>query len=168
MDYLLDTNILSAYYHAEHPLHVVAKDAIGSLDKSGLELVSVVTLAEIDYGVQLAADKSSTFVQALRDRADIIRERAKLPVTEFTSESYARLKAAVAKLIAPGNHKKNPRFVEDWIRHTTGKVLQIDENDLWIASQAIERDVTLVTIDKRFMVFKEAVPDFKLLLVPPP
>lgn len=167
MDYLLDTNILSAYYHLEHPNYEAAKATINGLDRTGHLLVSVVTMAEIDYGVRLAHAKNSKFIEEMRERAEIIRKRAKLPVTPFTAEYYARLKLGVAMLISPGKQKKNPRFIEDWIEHTTAKALGIDENDLWIASQGIERDITVVTDDKRFDVFKRAVPEFKLILTAP-
>ena len=42
---------------------------------------------------------------------------------------------------------KLPRWIEDWVDRGSGKKLQIDESDLWIAAVATERDLTVITGD---------------------
>ena len=73
-----------------------------------------------------------------------------LPITKHTSPVYARLKTDLAKCyLAKASRKDRTRWVEDWVDKTTGKKLQIDENDLWMCAQAKERDLVLVTADDR-------------------
>jgi predicted nucleic acid-binding protein len=48
----------------------------------------------------------------------------------------------------------------------SGQLLQIDENDLWIAAQALERNYVVVTSDRDFtQVIAPVVPDLRVLLV---
>ena len=48
----------------------------------------------------------------------------------------------------------------------TGQLLQIDENDHWIAAQAVERNFVVLTSDQDFTrVIAPAVPELRVLLV---
>jgi len=59
-----------------------------------------------------------------------------------------------------------PRWVEAWSDRVTGQLLQIDENDLWIAAQAVERNLVVVTSDPDFThVIAPAVPELRVQLV---
>ena len=50
--------------------------------------------------------------------------------------------------------------MEAWTDRVTDKMLQIVENDLWIAAQAIERNYTMVTSDRDFVhVLLPALPE---------
>lgn len=162
--YLLDTSALSAYYNEQHPHHAKALETINELGDEVQLLVSVITIAEIDYGVRLAEFEGSAYLPELRDRADKIRQHAQLPITHHTSAVYAELKAGVAKqMIRPGK-KKRPRYIEDWVDRGSGKALQLDENDLWICSQAKERDLTIITTDPDFRSFEKVDPDIRVIL----
>ena len=78
------------------------------------------------------------------------KEYGVLPVSHHTSTVYARLKTDLAKCyLAKASRKDRPRWVEDWVDKTTGKKLQIDENDLWMCAQAKERNLILVTADEK-------------------
>ena len=56
--------------------------------------------------------------------------------------------------------------MEGWSDRVTGQLLQIDENDLWIAAQAVERNLVVVTSDPDFIrIIKLAVPELRVELV---
>jgi predicted nucleic acid-binding protein len=50
-----------------------------------------------------------------------------------------------------------------WEDPVTGHQLGIDENDLWIAAQAVEHNLVLITSDK-LLKLREADPDGRLLI----
>lgn len=62
--------------------------------------------------------------------------------------------------------RRIPRWVEGWTDRVTGQLLKIDENDLWIAAQAVERNLVVVTSDQDFTkVIAVAVPELRVDLV---
>lgn len=165
--YLLDTSALSAYYNNQHLHHARALALLDHLEADALLLVSVISIAEIEYGIKLAEFHNSSHLPELRERAKRIKDHAQLPVTHHTSEVYADLKLKLAQTrIRPGK-KKMPRFLEDWADRGSGKALQIDENDLWICAQAKERDVALITADTDFRAFEAADRGIRILFVQP-
>ena len=102
----------------------------------------------------------------LRRELTRAHEYAVLKVTRHTSAAYAELKANLAgKYLIKSLTKDRPRWVEDWIDRATGKKLQIDENDLWICAQAKERNLTVVTADRRMNRISNADCDVRLHIV---
>ena len=59
------------------------------------------------------------------------------------------------------------RWIEEWIVLGSGKRLGIDENDLWIAAQAKERDLIIVTGDDDMRVLETVDPEVQVLLTRP-
>jgi predicted nucleic acid-binding protein len=51
------------------------------------------------------------------------------------------------------------------VNRTTGKALSVDENDVWIAAHAKERDLVLVTADGRTRRIQEADFSVRLLII---
>jgi predicted nucleic acid-binding protein len=165
--YLLDTSALSAYLYEGHPHHAEAKAVIESLTSEAAKLVSVVTLAEIDYGIRLAEYFGSGHLIEYRQRLEIIREYASLDLTRHTSELYAELKVCLASHMQRREGRKLQRWIEDWIEVGSAKSLQIDENDLWVCAQAKERDLVVVTGDMDIRQLSLFDPDLKVLLARP-
>lgn len=83
--------------------------------------VSIVTIAEMEAGVLLAADEI-TRAQRLRLLAAVLAEAPAIDVDRAVSARYGELRAASGR------------------RPT---------NDLWIASTALAHDLTLITSDHR-------------------
>lgn len=162
--YLLDASALSAYLNEQHPHHAIAKGRIDAIAPDALRLVSIVTLAEIDYGIRFAEFAGSARLDEYRQRLAVIRQYAVLDLTHHTSEVYAELKARVATHVQRKAGKKLPRWIEDWIELGSEKRLQIDENDLWICAQAKERDLILVTGDTDMRNISAIDPEVRLLL----
>ncbi len=62
--------------------------------------------------------------------------------------------------------RRIPRWVEAWSDRVTGQLLQFDENDLWIAAQAVERNLVVVTSDPDFTrIIAPAVPELRVQLM---
>lgn len=86
-------------------------------------------------------------------------------ITRHTADAFATVKSNVA-LARIDIMRRIPRWVEAWADRVSGQLLQIDENDLWIAAQALERNYVVVTSDKDFtQMIGPAVPDLRVLLV---
>jgi tRNA(fMet)-specific endonuclease VapC len=141
--YLLDTNTVR-YYFDRH-VNVIAK--IDSLaDEIGL-YISVVTRGEIEFGHCIT---HSTNTQRRDEYDQFVKEkfvgRFIIPVTTATGLYYGDLKAKLFTKHPPKGRKEN--HPECCIDQVTGFELGIDENDLWIAAQAIEHNLILVTNDK--------------------
>jgi tRNA(fMet)-specific endonuclease VapC len=162
--YLLDTNIVSILYDARRPNHRVVREAVAAFDPQAPELVSTITIAELRFGLALsrAAGQPLTHIEACIERAE---EHPLAEVGRYTAEAFAHVKASVA-FQRIDIHRRIPRWVEGWADRVTGQLLQIDENDLWIAAQAVERNLVLVTSDQDFTrVIAAAVPELRVQLV---
>src|SRR5207249_4222997 len=73
-----------------------------------------------------------------------------IPVTRHTRMHYGMLKARLFRAYPPQHQGQN--HPERCFDRVTGAELGIDENDLWIAAQAIERNLILVTNDEMLRI----------------
>ena len=64
-----------------------------------------------------------------------------------TAKTYGELRARLFDKYAEKNKRTTKRRPEQLIDPVTSLELGIQENDLWIAAQAISRNLTLVTND---------------------
>lgn len=159
--YLLDTNIVSVLYDAVRPNHQSVRQAISSFDPQAPQLVSAVTIAELRFGLALsqAAGRSLPHIEQCITRAE---EHPLVEIGRYTAEAFAHVKSSIA-MHRIDIHRRTPRWVEGWTDRVTGLLLQVDENDLWIAAQAIERNLVVVTADPDFTrVIAPAVPDLRV------
>ncbi len=72
-----------------------------------------------------------------------------LLINKHVAREYGRIRAMLFEKYGPKDKKKRLRRPEQLIDPATSLQLRIQENDLWIVSQAIARDFTLVTNDRR-------------------
>jgi len=164
--YIFDTSVLSPLLDAEHSRHGDVQTAIGALDQHSTKFVSAIVMAELAYGVRLAETVAGSASPQLQRTLTRAHEYALLEVTRHTSAAYAELKANLSsQYLAKALRKDRPRWVEDWIDSATGKKLQIDENDLWICAQAKERNLIVVTADRRMSRVSNADCDVRLHMV---
>lgn len=147
--FLLDTSALSAYLNPAHQHHAAAVETIDALPQTSMKLVSIVTLGELQFGLAMAEAAESKQLPVFRERLAALRHYAPLDMTRHTAAAYADLKRRLARRVqARANQAQPSRWIEDWIDANSGKRLQIDENDLWIAAQAKERDLTIISGDR--------------------
>lgn len=139
--------------------------------------ISVVTLAEARFGVELLKKRSAQSgakvkpqdLASVEQRVQSMSRLATiLHVTPHVAEDHGMLRAAwaqlrVPKLLASGKLKNKP--VEQWHEDVPTNVLHISENDLWIAATAITHDLTLVTFDGDHERLRDASPLLKVLLL---
>lgn len=162
--FLLDTSALSTYLNVDHQNHAGAVAAFASLSSDAPVFVSIVSLGEFEFGVRLAEAASSKRMIEYRERLKIVAAYAPLDITRHSAAVYAELRSSLAlRVQRKANSQKLSRWLEDWIDANSDKRLQIDENDLWIAAQAKERDLTLITNDRDMEVFREIDPEIRLL-----
>jgi predicted nucleic acid-binding protein len=164
--YLLDTTVLSAYLDSTHRFHAETKRAIDALPEESPRYISVVVLGELTFGANLAVALRIGDAPALKEMIRRAGRYAVLDVTHHTAAAYSALRSNLAKkYLAKPLRRDRPRYIEDWVDKTTGKVLGVDENDVWIASHAKERALVLVTADGRMRRIEEADSEVRLLIV---
>jgi predicted nucleic acid-binding protein len=162
--YLLDTNLVSVLYDAGRPNHQAVRTALATFDPAAPQLVSAVTIGELRFGLALsrAAGRPLAHIEACIERTE---EHPLAEVGRHTAEAFGHVKSSVA-LHRVDIRRRIPRWVEAWSDRVTGQLLQIDENDLWIAAQAVERNLVIVTSDPDFTrIIAPAVPELRVQLV---
>jgi tRNA(fMet)-specific endonuclease VapC len=162
--YLLDTNLVSVLYDAGRSNHLAVRSALADLDPNAAQLASAVTIGELRFGLALsrAAGRPLAHIEACIERTE---EHPLAEIGRHTAEAFGYVKSSVA-LQRVNIQPRIPRWVEDWSDRVTGQLLQIDENDLWIAAQAVERNLVVVTSDLDFVrVIAPAVPELRVQLV---
>lgn len=163
--YLFDTNVISALLKADHPRHLDVETAIGGLDPDSRKYISAVTLGELEFGFELAKGNGLA-ISLLQSVIADARKRMLYDVTHHTAKCYGEIKTAVALKFQPRRARVGkgglPRWPTQWTDEFSGERLQVDENDLWIAAQALERNLVLFTTDKGMERISEAVPRLRI------
>jgi predicted nucleic acid-binding protein len=105
--------------------------------------MSCISWGEIEYGWRVSAD------DRLRedDRKGLTQFKT-LTVTRTTSEAYAEIMARLFEKYAPKEKRAKKRRVEQLTDPLSGYALGVQENDVWLAAQAFERNLVLVTGDR--------------------
>ena len=134
---------------------------MAGFDPTAPQLISAITIGELRFGLALsrAAGRSLAHIAACIERTE---EHPLAEVGRHTGEAFGYVKSSVA-LQRVDIRRRIPRWVEGWSDRVTGQFLQIDENDLWIAAQAVERNLVVVTSDPDFTrVIAPAVPELRV------
>lgn len=150
--YLLDTNVASAANYANSAEHNKVQNWLGTLGSNDITYISAVSLAEIEYGLNLkplsARDKAK--VRSLLAPYEI------LEIDRHTAKVYGEIRADIFNKYSPRNKRGRvkKKYVEDLLERTSGKSLGIQENDLWIVSVAVQHNMEFVTFEKRGKIGK--------------
>jgi predicted nucleic acid-binding protein len=148
--YLLDTNAVSDWLDLTSPRHAAVSNRISQLaGPEAMLLTSTIVLGEIEYGIQTAPLEMQQRLGALRAQveSEFVNNRLILRVARSTASVYGNLRARVFEKYAPGEKRKKGMRPEELTCPTTSKELGVQENDLWVAAQAIERNLVLVSND---------------------
>jgi tRNA(fMet)-specific endonuclease VapC len=147
--YLLDTNTVYVWFATDHPLHGNVKTAIARLSDASPLYVSAVTRGEILFGHFWNAANSADVHEKYRKWIDNTFPQP-LAVSHHTAVPYGKIRAQLCRQFSPpGGWKKNKKKRAEQLHDPiAARELGIDENDLWLVSQAIERNLVLVTTDK--------------------
>ena len=164
-NYLFDTCLVSQLLDPTRDKHETVKRYVASLDQKAFKYISLISIAELEFGFQLAVQQKHTHLPQIQKILKKAKQMPLLEVTQHTSSHYALVKARVAAKYCPNAIKNLPRWTDGWVFELTGEKLQIDENDLWICAQAMERNLVLVTIDNGIGRIREAVPNLLRLKI---
>jgi tRNA(fMet)-specific endonuclease VapC len=141
--HLLDCNTLSAYFDE---VDTVVKRA-RRVPSESFGHISIITLGEIEFGHR----RNSTTNQAVREEFEQFIEE-KFPwivcLSRDTPEYYGAIRAELFRSHGPQSATSKQNRVEQLCDRVTGHSLGIDENDLWLAAQAVERAMVLVSNDR--------------------
>ena len=147
--YLLDTSAASILWDARHPDHERINAFFLNIALSPI-WISIVVLAEVEYGLKIAPKMDIARQNDVRK--EMGQFRLVLDLDKHTVGPYSDLRAALFKEYAPkdlkGRVTKRKRRPEDLVDRTTAKKLGVQENDIWIAAQAIQYNLILVTRDR--------------------
>jgi predicted nucleic acid-binding protein len=155
-DFLIDTNIWEYWFNeAKEPEHSYVLQHVSELKKQCEKQkapfwvwISSVTWGEIEYGYRAQKDKERSLEGPFRHFIHSIAP-IEYPIYKHLSRDYGRIRARLFEKYGPKDKKKKSLRPEQLIDPVTSLQLKIQENDLWIVSQAIARDFTLVTNDRR-------------------
>jgi predicted nucleic acid-binding protein len=163
--YLLDTQTICYWFDGAAGQFPKVVAVVDQLPAETPLYVSAITIGEISFGHAINPKGGGT------KRSDFERfVQSKLPqtlgVSKHTAEPYGKVRATLAEKYPPPGGWKDKRRAEQMTDPATGRELGIDENDLWIVAQAIERGLVLVTSDKMTKI-RDAVaaiyPDLRIV-----
>ena len=158
--YLLDTNAV-AHWYEQHP-KLAAR--VNDLDAEAQVRVSVITLGELEFGHNVSLEgRDLDLRDAFAKWVDKTFPRPRtLDVTRHTRDCYGKVRAAIFDKYPPlGGTENHPEKCYDRV---SAVELGIDENDLWIAAQAMEHGLILITQDnmERIKELSQSACDFPL------
>ncbi|MBF0564212.1 MAG: type II toxin-antitoxin system VapC family toxin [Nitrospirae bacterium] len=149
--YLFDTNILGHLADLKDGNDSTECKALDKHMKERPEgtkiLVCPISVGEVEYGVRVAPPDYDK--QKLERFRKVVYEYSQGDMdinANLARNCYSVLRAKLYDHCFPSSKKK--QRVEEWMNPTTSKELQIQENDLWIASVAMAYNLILVTQDK--------------------
>ncbi len=148
--YLLDTNVIRHWLDESNDFHAaVAQKAKEAAQVQSLMVTSSIVLGEIEYGIAATGGKAKQSLAEFRAQVakQFAQKRLLLSVSRSTTTIYGELRAKLFEKFAPKNRRTKGLRPEEMLDPVTAKELGIQENDLWIAAQAIERNLVLVTHD---------------------
>jgi tRNA(fMet)-specific endonuclease VapC len=154
-DYLLDTNIPRYWYDTGCPQHTAVFAHVKAIRQpdsltgyTPKMFVSVVTIGEIAYGHRVAgtpdAAKQAEYEKFVREQCP-----EPLEITRHVGEAYGEMRAWLFNKFVDKTKRSHARRAEEMVDPTTGRELGVQENDLWIAAQAMTYKFVLVTHDSK-------------------
>jgi tRNA(fMet)-specific endonuclease VapC len=144
--YLFDTNAVSVLWNARHPEHDTVKAFFAGVSHSPVWL-STIVLAEIEYGLKITPEMDIDSQNQVR--REMSNHPLILDIDKHTIGPYSDLRAELFKNYSPKKRRGRlkVRWPEDLIERTSAKELGVQENDIWIAAQAMQYNLILVTGD---------------------
>jgi len=145
--YLLDTNIVSYWFDEQSAPNRSIVERIQRLPEGAPLRISAITLGEIEFGLRVRREEMPEFERDLR-----LFVQEKLPtvldVTSTTRTYYGSIRASLFERY--GLHvKRNKKLRLGQLTDPASEAeLGIQENDVWIAAQAVEYNLVLVSNDK--------------------
>jgi predicted nucleic acid-binding protein len=153
--YLLDTCIWSYWFNGQTLEHEGVVRNANALNSGCILAMSAITLGEIEFGWQWAGSTKGNSSLAYQKFVDSKSPQV-LRIDRHTAREYGRLKALLCEQYMPKSERGKACRLRQLVDPATSESLGIDENDLWIVAQAIERNLVLITNDKLMRIRKVA------------
>ena len=143
--FLLDTNAASILWNSRHPDHELLRSFLREKSESPV-WVSIIAFGEIEYGLKVTPQMDEDSQKEVRKR---MSEYVFLEVNKHTVDPYSSLRSALFTKYSPRNKRGRlrMRWPEDLRETTSAKELGVQENDIWIAAQAVQYNLVLVSSD---------------------
>ena len=152
--WLLDTNILGYLTDRGDERHSVVNAQFQKVSPIEPIYISSITAGEIDYGIRANPKMPSEKKNLLRWSVEQFHI---LAVTDNTKGPYGEIRARLFEnKVKKGKKSQRPEQLVDPV---TSRRLGVQENDIWITAQAVERGLTLVTNDTKMQPLWEAAKD---------
>lgn len=147
--FLLDTCIWSYWFDAKRYAkeHANIKKQLQKLAPDSTLGISIITWGEVAYGHKVASPEE-TAIQSKYIQFITSKGPKTFDIDIHTANKYGELRSLLFDKYAPKDKRKKNLRPEQFIDPITSLELGIQENDLWIAAQAVVRNLTLVTNDK--------------------
>jgi tRNA(fMet)-specific endonuclease VapC len=136
--YLLDTNYCSLIIQGQQKL----RDRLDELDDV-LLATCVIVRGELIFMAQKSEQKAGNLARVQSFLEGILM----YPVDDQTADIYGQFKAEIIEHLGPRERSRR--------RKATIQELGISDNDLWIASVALQHSLTIVSADSDFSRMKE-------------
>ena len=145
--YLLDTNVISAVNRQGHSFHQKANAWLGTI-RSDPTFISIVSIAEIEYGLQVHRPRFSPDERE-KELKKFVAGYIAIDVDKNTSKVYGEIRADLFRKYGSKNSKNKvtTKQVENLRELTSARELGIQENDLWIVCTAVQYNLEFVTLD---------------------
>lgn len=140
--HILDTNAFRWWVDAANPHHAEAVARITELGDTFVFL-STITAGEVEFGLARPHNLDQEIVRSIRQGLSRFKI---LEIDRHVTECYGRLRAWLLERFRP--ERRKIRSLSQLSDPVTDLELGIQENDLWLVSQAITNDLVLVTGDK--------------------
>ena len=140
--YFLDTCVISDWYAKKEG--VLAR--VQALPSDAPLWISVAAWGEIEFGFRTAPPAKLDYLEGFKRfvaRIAITRD-----ITKHTVPCYGQLRALLFENFAPKAKRKKNLRPEQLVDPVTSLELVIQENDLWMAAQAMEFNFVLATCDR--------------------
>lgn len=155
--FLLDTCIWSYWFDGDRYPQENAniRKQLQKLQPDSKLGISIITWGEVAYGYRIESLNEipiqTEYIQFIKSKRPKTFE-----IDIHTANKYGELRALLFDKYAPKEKRKKNLRPEQLVDPITSLELGIQENDLWIAAQAITRNLTLVTNDKLNRIRKVA------------
>lgn len=150
--HLLDTNVLRAWVDGAHERLEATVARVAELGKTFVFL-SAITVGEVEFGLARPHRLEEKQVAAIRSA---LSNFAIMAVDSHVAVPYGKLRAWLLEQYGPKDRRTKLRSLVQLSDPATDLELGIQENDLWLASQAIATDAVLVTGDKMERIVEAA------------
>ena len=146
-DLLLDTNIWDYWFDPTCEEHDRVRSRAQELPAETKLVLSIITWGEIEYGYRAMTKKERSCEERFHEFIKA-KEPWTVPLDKHVTRIYGKLRACLFEKYAAKDKKRKGLRPEQLIDPATSLELGIQENDLWIAAQALALNLTLVTNDE--------------------